>query len=469
MNSNFSRLAGLGGLLAATWFIGLLASQRAVAADSAKRPNILFLFTDDQRADTVGALGNPAIKTPAVDSLVERGFAFTSAYCLGGNMPAVCTPSRNMLLSGKAYFRWQGPLAPGEAPNFPLSFRDAGYQTYHHGKRGNTALNIQAQFEIHKYVDENVERTSGEPGRLVIDDAIAFLEDRRDERPFCMYLAFGNPHDPRIAAQKYLDLYEPRQIPLPKNYLPLHPFDNGDMTLRDERLAPWPRTELEIRRQLHEYYAVISGMDSHIGRLLETLRKLKLEENTLVVFSSDQGLAMGSHGLMGKQNLYEAGMKVPLVFAGPGVPHGRSDALVYLLDIYPTLCDLVGAKIPAGLDGASCAGVLAGKTQTARRELFFAYRDVQRALRDDRWKLIRYPQVDVTQLFDLRTDPDEIHDLAAGPAQSPRIKDMLARLAAEQKNFGDSLPLTIEHPKPAAWRPPPPESPKPGKKAQGAN
>jgi arylsulfatase A-like enzyme len=158
-------------------------------------------------------------------------------------------------------------------------------------------------------------------------------------------------------------------------------------------------------------------------------------------------------------------MKVPLVFAGPGVPHGGSDALVYLLDVYPTLCDLVGAKIPAGLDGASFAGVLAGKTQTARRELFFAYRDVQRALRDDRWKLIRYPQVDVTQLFDLRADPDEIHDLAADPAQAPRVKDMLSGLAAEQQKFGDSLPLTVEHPKPAAWRPPPPESPKPAKKA----
>jgi arylsulfatase A-like enzyme len=172
---------------------------------------------------------------------------------------------------------------------------------------------------------------------------------------------------------------------------------------------------------------------------------------------------------MGKQNLYEAGMKVPLVFAGPGIPHGRSDALVYLLDIYPTLCGLVGAKVPAGLDGVSFAQVLAGKSQTARRELCFAYRDVQRALRDDRWKLIRYPQVDVTQLFDLQADPDEIHDLAAAPAQSARVKDMLSRLAAEQKKFGDSLPLTVDHPQPAAWRPPPPDAPKAIKQSKKAD
>ncbi len=440
-------------LLASLFVLSVVASC-GLAADTAKRPNILFLFTDDQRADTIGALGNPAIKTPAVDSIVRRGFAFRNAYCLGGNSPAVCMPSRNMLLSGKAYFRWQGPLAPADAPNFPLSFQDAGYQTYHHGKRGNTATKIQACFEINKYVDENIERTSGEPARLVVDDAISFLKDRHDKRPFCMYLAFGNPHDPRVAAQKYLDLYQPAQIPLPKNYLPLHPFDNGDMTIRDETLAPWPRSEQEVRRQLHEYYAVISGMDHHIGRLLKKLDELKLTENTIVVFSSDQGLAMGSHGLFGKQNLYDAGMKAPLVFAGPGIPHGESDALVYLLDIYPTLCDLVGDPVPAGLDGESFKPVLEGKSHDARSELFLAYREVQRAVRDKRWKLIRYPQVDVTQLFDLAADPDEMHNLASEPSQAARVKEMLARLKAEQKKFGDATPLTVANPRPAAWTPP---------------
>lgn len=434
-----------------------LAFHNGTAAAEAKpaKPNILFLFTDDQRADTIGALGNPVIKTPSLDSLARRGFVFLNAYCLGGNVGAVCTPSRNMLLSGKTYFRWRGLQAPGDPPNFPLTMKDAGYATYHHGKRNNSALNIQAQFEINKYLANlQEERTDGEPGRSIVDAAITYLDQRDLTRPFFMYLAFGNPHDPRIAAPKYMHLYRREQIPLPKNFLPVHPFDNGEMTVRDELLTPWPRTEAEIRRHLHEYYAVISGLDYHIGRLLEALKARKLLDNTLIIFSSDQGLAIGSHGLMGKQNLYEDGMKVPLIFAGPGIPKGKSEALVYLHDIYPTVCELAGAALPPNLDGRSFKPVLDGKSAATRETLFLAYKDVQRALRDREWKLIRYPQINRTQLFNLRDDPDEIRDLSANTAQAARIADMMDQLQAWQRQLGDTAPLSVASPRPAQFTPP---------------
>ena len=439
-----------------TWLIFLLAAASpAFSKEPARKPNVLFLFTDDQRADTIGALGNPIIKTPAMDSLVRRGFTFRNAYCSGGNSGAVCTPSRNMLLSGKSYFRWSGPLAPGDAPNFPLSMKDAGYQTYHHGKRGNTALNIQERFEINKYLANDLEdRVDGEPGRSIVDGAITFLKERKEDRPFFMYLAFGNPHDPRVAAKKYLDLYQRDAIPLPKNFLPVHPFDNGEMIIRDELLAPWPRTGDEIRRHLQEYYAVISGLDHHMGRLLQSLKEQGLFENTIIIFSSDQGLAVGSHGLMGKQNLYDDGMRVPLIFAGPGIPRGKSDALVYLHDIYPTVCDLVGEKIPAGLDGISFKPVLSGKTKTARDSLFFSYMNVQRALRDHDWKLILYPQINKTQLFDLRKDPDEINDRSAEPTQAARIVRMMTELQQWQTRLGDTQLLVSEVPKDSQFTPP---------------
>lgn len=445
--------------MALAWMAFLLLGAQpgpTMAAEpaSAKRPNVLFLFMDDMQADSIAALGNRAIETPNLDALVQRGFVMSNAYCFGGNMPAVCTPSRNMLLSGNAFFRWKGALAPGEAPNFPLSMQDAGYETYHHGKKGNTALNIQAKFDINKYVNENVERTSGEPGKLIVDDAIEFVRQRSKDRPFCMYLAFGNPHDPRDAAEKYMKQYREDDIALPKSFLPQHPFDNGEMTVRDEKLAPWPRTEAEMRKQLHEYYAVMTALDAHIGRLLHTLKELRIEDNTLIVFSADQGIALGCHGLLGKQNLYDCSMKSPLFFAGPGIPAGRSDALVYLLDIYPTICDLVGAAIPAGIDGRSFKPVIAGQTKTARNELFLAYRGVQRAWRDDRWKLIRYPQVNVTQLFDLASDPDEMHNLAMESGRQQRVEQMLQKLRAAQSVFGDTLPLTVDNPQPAAWTPP---------------
>lgn len=418
------------------------------------RPNVLFLFTDDQRADALGALGNPILKTPNLDRLVRSGFVMRNAYCLGGNSAAVCTPSRNMLLSGRAFFRWKGPLASADDPNFPDAMKAAGYETYHHGKRGNTALNIQKKFDHDKYVKDNDDRTNGQPCRDIVDGAIRFVQDRRSDKPFFMYLAFSNPHDPRVAAKEYRDLYRPDEIPLPANYLPLHPFDNGEMTVRDEKLAPWPRTEEEIRRHLHDYYAVISAMDRHIGRLLSKLDELKLTENTIIVYSSDHGLAMGSHGLMGKQNLYEDGMRVPLIVSGPGIKPGRSEALVYLLDIFPTVCDLVGAPIPEGLDGRSFAGVVRGKATETRDSLFLAYRDVQRAVRDDRWKLIRYPQVNVTQLFDLKNDPHEKSNLADDPAQAPRIAALTARIQEWQRHFGDESPLTVADPKPSRWAPP---------------
>jgi arylsulfatase A-like enzyme len=341
----------------------------------------------------------------------------------------------------------------------------AGYETYHHGKRGNTSPAIQALFDHNKYVNDLEDRTNGEPARAIVDDAIQFLKGRDNAQPAFLYLAFSNPHDPRVAAEKYMALYERDKIPLPKNYQPLHPFNNGEQFVRDERLAPWPRTEDEVRKHLHDYYAVITAMDHHIGRLLAAMKDLGLYENTIFIYSADHGLAIGSHGLFGKQNLYEAGMKPPLLLSGPGIPKGESDALVYLHDIFPTVCDLVGADIPTGLDGKSLEPVIDSTVTGVRETLFLSYRDVQRAVRDNRWKLIRYPQVNVTQLFDLQEDPHELTNLADKPDHAARIKELTAHLERWQKDLGDTAPLVVENPQDPAWDPAdaPPPMPK-GKK-----
>jgi len=421
------------------------------------RPNVLLLLTDDQRADTIAALGNPVIKTPAMDSLARRGFVFRNAFCFGSNVPAVCLPSRNMLMSGRAYFRWEGNFAPADKPNFPVALKQAGYVTYHHGKRGNSAEHIQAKFDVSKYLANDLDREGGEPGRTIVDEAIEFLKRKQaggDHRPFFMYLAPPDPHDPRVAAPRYLDMYQRDRIPLPKNYMPLHPFDNGEMRIRDELLAPWPRTPEEIRRHLHEYYADITGLDHHVGRLLAALEGLGLSDDTIVIFSSDNGLAIGSHGLMGKQSLYEHSAKVPLILAGPGIPKGGSDALVYLMDLLPTVCELVGAPVPADLDGKSLKGVIEGNSNSVRDTLFYAYRHVQRAIRDDRFKLILYPRINKKQLFDLAGDPDELHDLSADPAQARRIEQMTAKLGDWQRQMSDSCPLTSSTPQAPTFTPP---------------
>jgi arylsulfatase A-like enzyme len=167
---------------------------------------------------------------------------------------------------------------------------------------------------------------------------------------------------------------------------------------------------------------------------------------------------------MGKQNLYEnGGMHVPLVIAGPGIKHGRSDAFVYLYDLFPTICQLAQVPVPAAAEGNSLVPLLKGQAGKQRDYLFTAYRDVQRSVRTDRWKLMRYPQVNETQLFDLQKDPHELNNLAAQPEHAGRVKEMLALLAKAQQKCGDTCPLTVADPKPAKWTPP--EKP-PGKKAK---
>ncbi len=415
---------------------------------AARRPNVLFLFTDDQREDTVAALGNAHVKTPNLDAIAKSGVVFKNAYCMGGFSAAVCLPSRMMLMRGRSWFSVRN-LPPG-FPNLPTSLNEAGYETYHHGKRGNTDLEVQKLFTHSKYLDDDADRKSGFPGKPVADDAIAFLKGRDKCKPFFMYLAFGNPHDPRVADKRYLGQYDAANIPLPPNFAPFHPFDNGELLVRDERLAPWPRTEAEIRRHLHEYYAVVTGMDEQIGRILAALREAGEADNTIIIFSSDQGIAIGSHGLMGKQNLYEHSMRVPLFFAGPGIPQGKTvDAFAYLFDVFPTVCELVGAKAPEGIEGKSLAPVIHGKADGVRDAIFLAYLGVQRAVRKGRWKLLRYPRVNKTQLFDLEADPHEMNDLAADAAHAERVKELLAVMAEEQKRFGDAQPLTVPDPRPA--------------------
>jgi arylsulfatase A-like enzyme len=449
----------------ATTALGFLfITSLCLGAPSTGKPNVLYIFTDDQRFDTIQALGNQNIITPNLDRLAGRSFVFNNAYCFGGNTGAVCIPSRNMNMTGNTFFNfkrnkgdWRVPRDNGTGATFPKSMSAAGYETFYREKSGSANLpSIRTQFDYFEDVHMVTELKTGYAARSTVNDAIAYLEKERDpSKPFFMYLGLPCPHDPRWSAQEFRDLYDPEKIKLPENYLPQHPWDIGcPMTVRDECLETWPRTEQAIRRHLFDYYALITSMDADIGRLLDKLDALGLNENTIIIFSSDQGLAMGSHGLMGKQSLYDDVMKVPMLFAGPGIPKGQSDALIYIHDVYPTVCDLVGAEQPPKIDGQSFAPAIKGEKAQTRNHLLFAYQDTQRAIRDDRWKLIRYPQINRTQLFDLKNDPWENNNVAANSEHEDRINNMMDRMAQGLKQLGDDLPLTSENPKPAEFIPP---------------
>jgi arylsulfatase A-like enzyme len=448
--------------------VGVLAAAHGEETLNDKHPNIVFLFSDDQRADTIAALGNAHIRTPNLDLLTRQGTTFTRAYCMGAQQGAVCVPSRAMLMTGRTLFHVNTNLQ-GQT-SWPEMLAKSGYRTFATGKWHNgpqsllrcfgegKALFLGGMGQPYELPVEDIgpdhqlnnKRPSGKHSvELFSDCAIDFLKSQKGDKPFLLYVAFNAPHDPRIAPREYHARYENDQPPAPPNFLPQHPFNNGDLIGRDEKLAPWPRTEATVRKHLADYYASIEFVDAQVGRILTALRASGQYDNTLIVYSSDHGLAIGSHGLFGKQNLYDHSMHAPLIMAGPGVPAGkRSEALCYLLDIFPTLGELAHVPAPEGSEGKSLVPVLSGKQLGVRDTLFTAYTKVQRAIRDERWKIIVYPQINKVQLFDLQNDPNEMKDLAADAALADQKKRLLALLREAQAKCGDQQPLTTDKPQP---------------------
>ncbi len=432
-------------------------------AASAAKPNVLFLFADDMRADTIAAHGNPHIKTPNLDKLVAEGFSFRGNYIFGGNSGAVCMPSRAMLMSGKTWFHVDTVSLKG-VKLLPELLGENGYETFGTGKWHNGQQSWLRAFQRGKTImfggmSDHTKvpvRDLGPDGKLTAqrtgekfsselfaDSVIEFLQSHDRKQPFFAYVAFTAPHDPRMPPLTFREPYYRNLPPLPANFLPQLPFDNGMMKGgRDENLAAWPRTEAVIRDQLAEYYGMITHLDEQIGRILAALKQSGQADNTFIIFSADNGLALGSHGLLGKQNVFEHSMRVPLVLAGPGVPRGKSTtAFTYLLDVFPTLCDTLGLEPPPGLEGESLRPLWQGTKKRVRDSVFLPFLQIQRAVRDERWKLIAYPQIGHLQLFDLQSDPLETTSLIDRPEHTAHVARLLKLMKDWQAKVGDTLEL----------------------------
>ena len=454
--------------------IGFLAvegrAQRKVG--DGQRPNILVILTDDQRADTIGAWGNRHISTPNIDRLVRNGFSFRRNYVFGSNNGAVCVPSRAMLMSGRTWMSIEAPTIAG-TKMMPELLGESGYETFATGKWHNGEASWQRGFQRGKAImfggmSDHTRvplRDLSSDGQLTpvrigdqfsseifADAAIEFLENRDRRKPFFAYVALTAPHDPRQPPDRYRELYARRRPPLPSNFLPQLPFDNGMMSnLRDENLAAWPRTPEVIREQLAEYYGMISHMDEQIGRILESLQRSGEAKQTIIIYAADNGLALGSHGLLGKQSLYEHSVQVPLIFSGPGVPRGGATrAFTYLFDIFPTVCELTGIRPPTGIEGSSLRPLWRGTASTRRDSVFLPFQDFQRAVRDERWKLIAYPRIGYLQLFDLQTDPGETRNLIEQPKSGPHLRRLQQLMNRWQSQLGDKVEI------PPSSRPPAP-------------
>lgn len=427
-----------------------------------KPANILFILTDDQTFRTIHALGNNEIHTPAMDRLVNSGVTFTHSFYMGALGGAVCMPSRAMLLTGKNMFslHQDGKYIPGNDITMPEHFRKNGYQTFGTGKWHQDKESFNRSFShgdniffggMHSY------ETNGHFAPLVnhydvtgkyeqpfvsekfssdcfADAAIGFIQSVEQEKPFFIYVAFTSPHDPRTPPEEFAKQYKGDDITTPPSFMPIHPFDNGALNIRAESLIASPRKESDVKSEMAKYYGMISEVDQQIQRIINALNESGKLENTYIVFTSDNGLAIGQHGLMAKQNQYDHSVRVPLILCGPDIPSNeKRHAYVYVHDLFPTLCELTGLTIPESVESKSFKNVIFHPGKNHRKTIFTCYSDKQRAVRKNEIKLIVYniKGTNKTQLFNLSEDPWELYDISEVPEYLP-VKNQLSKILKKE-------------------------------------
>ncbi|MDN3667589.1 sulfatase-like hydrolase/transferase [Algibacter miyuki] len=475
-------------------------SKGKTTISKVEKPNILFLFADDQMFNTIGALNNCPVKTPNLDRLLSNGVSFSHTFNQGSFTPAVCVASRTMLVTGgylwkaASYSKKGNNINDKNAPKakskykiafkkpekyWPQYLKEAGYETYMAGKWHVGEVKPGEIFDYSTNVrpgmpnqkNERYLRSFGEGkpdtwspydsinggywkggkhwSEVLADDGISFIEQAKvSNKPFFMYLAFNAPHDPRQAPKEFVDMYPVDKIDVPENFIPEYPYNEAagaGRKLRDEKLAPFPRTEHSVKVNRQEYYAIISHMDQQIGRILDALEASGKADNTYIFFTADHGLAVGDHGFIGKQNMYDSSMRVPLLMSGPNVPKGKIvDSFVYLQDVMATTLDIAGIEKPEQIDFNTLLPLATGRTDKSSNPVVYgAYFGAQRMYRTEEYKMIVYPTIDVVRLYNMQNDPLEMVDLAENKKE---YKDVLNLLFQEyktlQNEMGDPVDIT---------------------------
>jgi len=282
---------------------------------------------------------------------------------------------------------------------------------------------------------------------VVANETMGFLESAAGtENPFFMYVAFNAPHDPRQSPREYVDMYPLENIAVPESFLPEYPYKDDigcSKKLRDEALAPFPRTEYSVKVNRQEYYAIITHMDAQIRRILDKLEETGMADNTYIIFTADHGLSVGHHGLIGKQNMYEHSLRPPLIIVGPDIPEGEEqDMAVYIQDLMPTVIEYAGGQVPEYVEYSSLKPIIEKKQmESSYPEVYCAYMDLQRMIRVEDYKLIVYPYAGVKRLFNLLIDPQEMNDLASDPSQKERLEWMFGDLQELMVSMSDTLRL----------------------------
>lgn len=432
-------------LLAICAFGVLQNADPSADATARQRPNILFVVVDDQSPFDLKIYDpDSPLRTPVLDRLAAEGMVLDGAYHMGSWSGAVCTPSRHMIMTGRSVWHLPRRGIRGEKlnPNCPPNLADqslaavfdrGGYDTMRTCKRGNSYRAANTKFKVvHDKTRRGAGDQNGSPWHA--DRVLEYLDTREkneDADPFLIYLGFSHPHDPRHGRPELLANYgasnegpsatlDDKAPKLPINYLPAHPFHHGHKGLRDEVKVQGVlarRDEATIRNEIGRQFACSENIDTQIGRVLAKLEAMGELDNTYVFYTSDHGMAIGRHGLQGKQNLYQHTWRVPFIARGPGIAAGtRAEGNVYLLDVLQTLCDFAGLEAPSTAEGQSFRAVLEGHKATVRDVLYGVYAGGSkpgiRCVKRGRYKLIQYDVLDgavrETQLFDLTANPHEL-------------------------------------------------------------
>jgi len=489
-------------VLTALFVMACQPSKKPDSDDS--KPNIIFILADDQAYNTIHALGNDEIITPSLDKLVESGVSFTNAFNMGAWNGAVCQASRTMLNTGLPVWKAEAHQnevlhkGVGTERSWAKLMEKQGYETYmtgkwhvhmsaqkcfrntinvrpgmpndnwNHAKQEKAFANLAEGEDFSKLMPIGYNRplhandNSWSPtdtvhggfweggqhwSEVLRQDAVSFINQaKQGDKPFFMYLAFNAPHDPRQAPPNYQDLYNVNALSVPKSFQALYPdkdaMGNGP-SLRDAALAPFPRTEYATRVHKKEYYASISHMDAQIGAILQALEESGQTDNTYIIYTADHGLAVGEHGLFGKQNMYDHSLRPPFIFAGPGLEKGKTVAAeIYLQDAMATALDLAKSEALDSVFFKSFLPQALNETTISNYNgIYGAYLNLQRMIRKEGYKLILYPDIAKVKLFDLAADPHEIKNLANDASQKDRIKELFKDLKELQQQVGDTLDL----------------------------
>ena len=477
--------------------LGVFPMSFMLSAQEKSKPNIVFIFADDMTFQGLVSTSNGEVKTPNLDRLKKQGTYFSHTFNQGGFNGAISAASRAMLNTGMYLWKacdetgghtstnekvreWPDGIEPYKAqkpvkrsPLWSEYMKTEGYETYITGKWHvptpakevfDHANHIRPGMPIQSKEGYSRKFIEGVPdvwtptdtiyggywkggkhwSEVVRDDALGYIKRAKDsDKPFFMYLAFNAPHDPRQAPQEYQDMYNVKDIKVPENFISIYPYCEEGAAgrgLRDEWLAPFPRTEYSIQVNRKEYYALISHLDTQIGKILEALEKTGKMDNTYIFFTADHGLAVGDHGFLGKQNQYEASIRVPMIAVGPDIKKNyQVDNMVYLQDIMATALDLAGSDAVKRVDFQSFLPLAQGKKMKTRDAMIGCYSGAQRMIRTDKYKMIIYPNANKVRLYDIQKDPLEMNDLAQQKKNIPLMKKLYKRFTELQKEIKDPL------------------------------